>query len=58
MKLLKTIEKMIHESEEALSRACESYQDEKTITRLEKNYEEALKLMEMYERMKKVKREN
>lgn len=49
---------MIHESEEALSRACESYQDEKTITRLEKNYEEALKLMEMYERMKKVKKEN
>lgn len=56
MKLLKTIEKMIQESEEALTRACDSYQDEKTISKLEKDYNDAVKLMEMYERMNKVKK--
>ena len=56
MKLLKTIERMIKESEEAYNRAVESFADEKTLSKLEKQYEESLKLMEMYERMKKLKK--
>jgi hypothetical protein len=57
MKLLKTIERMIKESEEAYNRAVESFADEKTLSKLEKQYEESLKLMEMYERMKKLKKD-
>jgi hypothetical protein len=56
MKLLKTIERMIRESEEAYNRAVESFADEKTVTKLEKQYLESLKLMEMYERMNKLKK--
>jgi hypothetical protein len=55
MKLLKTIEKMVTESEEAYNAAVEKFADEKTISHLEKQYEESLRLMEMYERMNKVK---
>lgn len=58
MKLLKTIERMIKESEEAYNRAVESFADEKTLSKLEKQYEESLSLMEMYERMKKVKKQS
>ncbi len=57
MKLLKTIERMIKESEEAYNRAVESFADEKTLSKLEKQYEESLRLMEMYERMKKLKKD-
>jgi hypothetical protein len=57
MKLLKTIERMIKESEDAYNRAVESFADEKTLSKLEKQYEESLKLMEMYERMKKLKKD-
>ena len=57
MKLLKTIERMIKESEEAYNRAVESFADEKTLSKLEKQYEESLKLMEMYERMKRLKKD-
>ena len=56
MKLLKTIERMIRESEEAYNRAVENFADEKTVDKLEKQYLESLKLMEMYERMNKVKK--
>jgi lipoate synthase len=56
MKLLKTIERMIRESEEAYNRAVENFADEKTVIKLEKQYLESLKLMEMYERMNKVKK--
>ena len=56
MKLLKTIERMIRESEEAYNRAVESFADEKTVSKLEKQYLESLKLMEMYERMNKLKK--
>lgn len=58
MKLLKTIEKMVRESEEAYNLAVEKFADEKTISHLEKQYEESLKLMEMYERMNKVKKKH
>ena len=57
MKLLKTIERMIKESEEAYNRAVESFADEKTLSKLEKQYEESLSLMEMSERMKKLKKD-
>jgi hypothetical protein len=56
MKLLKTIERMIRESEEAYNKAVENFADEKTVSKLEKQYNESLKLMEMYERMKNVKK--
>ena len=58
MKLLKTIERMIKESEEAYNRAVESFADEKTLSKLEKQYEDSLNLMEMYERMKKLKKDD
>jgi len=58
MKLLKTIQRMVRESEEAYNTAVEKFADEKTISKLEKQYEESLKLMEMYERMNKVKRKD
>jgi hypothetical protein len=48
MKLLKTIEKLIRESEEAYNKALESSLDEKEIDRLEKNYKDSLKLMKTY----------
>ena len=48
---------MIKESEDAYNRAVESFADEKTLSMLEKQYEESLKLMEMYERMKKLKKD-
>ena len=52
MKLLKTIEKLIQESEEAYNKALENYSDERTVTRLEKNYNEALKLLRVFNEMK------
>lgn len=55
MKLLKTIQRMVTESEEAYNTAVEKFADEKTISKLEKQYEESVKLMEMYERMNRVK---
>ena len=58
MKLLKTIERMIRESEDAYNRAVENFADEKTVSKLEKQYLESLKLMEMYERMNKVKKKD
>lgn len=58
MKLLKTIEKMVRESEEAYNLAVEKFADEKTISKLEKQYEESLRLMEMYERMNKLKKKD
>ena len=48
MKLLKTIEKLIRESEEAYNKALECSLDEKEIDRLEKNYKDSLKLMKTY----------
>ena len=40
MKLLKTIEKLIRESEDAYNKALESVVDEKELDRLEKNYKD------------------
>jgi lipoate synthase len=48
MKLLKTIEKLIRESEDAYNKALESVVDEKELDRLEKNYKDSLKLMKTF----------
>ena len=54
MKLLKTIEKLIRESEEAYNKALEYSLDEKEIDRLEKNYKDSLKLMRTYHSINKL----
>jgi hypothetical protein len=48
MKLLKTISKLVSESKEAYEVACEKGVPEKELDRLEKNYNESLKLMRLY----------
>jgi len=53
MKLLKTIEKLIRESEEAYNKALESVVDEKELDRLEKNYKDSLKLMKTFHQINK-----
>ena len=55
MKLLKTIEKLIRESEDAYNKALESVVDEKELDRLEKNYRDSLKLMKTFSQIKKTK---
>jgi hypothetical protein len=49
MKLLKTITRVVLESQEAYELACEKGVNEKELERLEKNYNESLKLMRLYE---------
>jgi lipoate synthase len=53
MKLIKTIENIIMEAEEAYNVALESVVDEKELERLEKNYEDSLKLMRTFSQIKK-----
>ena len=48
MKLLKTIEKIIKESEEHYHNACESFTPVKELDRLEKQYNDSLKLLKLY----------
>lgn len=48
MKLLKTIEKIIQESEEQYNNACESCVPVKELDRLEKQYNDSLKLLKLY----------
>jgi hypothetical protein len=48
MKLLKTISKLVVESQRALDEAAERGVSEKELDRLEKNYKESLKLMKLY----------
>jgi lipoate synthase len=55
MKLIKTIEKIIKEAEEAYNVALESVVDEKELVRLEKNYRDSLKLMRTFNQVKKPK---
>jgi len=55
MKLIKTIEKIIKEAEEAYNVALESVVDEKELERLEKNYRDSLKLMRTFNQVKKTK---
>ena len=53
MKLIKTIEKIIKEAEEAYNNALETVVDEKELDRLEKNYRDSLKLMRTFNQIKK-----
>jgi lipoate synthase len=55
MKLIKTIEKIIKEAEEAYNVALESVVDEKELNRLEKNYQDSLKLMKTFSQINKTK---
>ena len=55
MKLIKTIENIIMEAEEAYNNALEYVVDEKELERLEKNYEDSLKLMRTFSQIKKPK---
>ena len=48
MKLLKTIQKIIQESEEHYNNACESCVTVEELDRLEKHYKDSLRLMKLY----------
>jgi hypothetical protein len=48
MKLIKTIQKIIKESEERYNNACESCVSVEELDRLEKHYNDSLKLLKMY----------
>ena len=48
MKLLKTIEKIIKEAEDQYNNACESCVPVEELDRLEKHYNDSLKLLKMY----------
>jgi lipoate synthase len=55
MKLLKTIESLIRESEDAYNRALEENANEKELLRLEKNYKDSLKLLKTFKQLKNIK---
>lgn len=55
MKLIKTIEKIIKEAEEAYNLALDSVVDEKELERIEKNYNDSLKLMRTFNQIKSKK---
>jgi DNA invertase Pin-like site-specific DNA recombinase len=48
MKLLKTIEKIIQESEEQYNSACDGCVTVEELDRLEKHYRDSLKLLSLY----------
>ena len=53
MKLIKTIQKIIKEAEEAYNNALDTVVDEKELERLEKNYRDSLKFMKTFNQIKK-----
>ena len=53
MKLIKTIEKIIKEAEESYNNALEYVVDEKELSRIEKNYQDSLKLIDTFNKIKK-----
>ena len=53
MKLIKTISKLVTESQKAYEDACDRGVSEKELEKLEKHYRESLKLMRLYEDIKK-----
>jgi|APGre2960657404_1045060.scaffolds.fasta_scaffold345997_2 lipoate synthase len=55
MKLIKTIEKIIKEAEDAYNLALDSVVDEKELERIEKNYNDSLKLMRTFNQIKSKK---
>lgn len=50
MRLLKTIEKIIQEAEQQYETACNSYVSDKELKRIEKNYHDSLKLLNIYKK--------
>ena len=54
MKLLKTISKLVTESQKQYEEACDRGVPEKELEKLEKQYRESLKLMRLYEDTKKI----
>jgi hypothetical protein len=58
MKLLKTIEKIIKEAEEQYNNACESCVPVEELDRLEKHYNDSLKLLKMYKSNENKKNQN
>ena len=48
MKLLKTIQKIIQEAEEQYNSACERCVPVEELDKLEKHYQDSLKLMKLY----------
>ena len=50
MKLLKTIKRMIEESEQQYEEACANYAPLEEIDRLEKHYYDSLKLLKLYKK--------
>ena len=55
MKLLKTITKIIEESERQLNSVCESCVSVEELDRLEQNYKNSLKLLDLYQSKEKKK---
>ncbi len=58
MKLIKTIQKLLEEAERDYYIACENCSDEKTIQKLENNYNDTLELMRKINKMEKKKGNN
>lgn len=58
MKLIRTISNLVTESKRIYEEACEKGVNEKELDRLEKNYNESLKLLRVYEGLNKTKQEN
>lgn len=55
MKLIKTIQKIIQEAEEQYNNACESCSPVEEIDKLEKKYNDSLKLLKLYQSEEKKK---
>jgi hypothetical protein len=55
MKLLKTIQRIIQESEEQYNLACDSCVTVEELDRIEKRYNDSLKLMKLYNSKKNKK---
>jgi hypothetical protein len=56
MKLLKTIQKLVEDAERDYYIACDRCADEKTIKKLEKNYNDSLKLLEQLNKFDEFKK--
>lgn len=58
MKLIKTIKKIIQESEEQYNLACETSTPIEELDRLEKHYNDSLTLLKIYKDKEKKKKNN
>ena len=53
MKLIKTISKLVVDAQKEYELACEKGVSEKELDRLEKNLQESIRLMKLYDKMSK-----